>query len=67
MEVEVSTKYDKQIDVAAGVAMVEWECLFSTELFANAKAIASQAGADLVTLDHLRDAAGPAVEAIADN
>lgn len=52
----------KRIDADAGVAMAEWESLFSAELLANAKALASQAGADVVTLNHLREAAGPAVE-----
>lgn len=52
----------KRIDAAAGVAMAEWESLFSAELLANAKVLASQAGADVVTLNHLREAAGPAVE-----
>ena len=53
-----------RIDVVAGVAMAEWERLFSEELLANAKALASQSGADVVTKNHLREAAGPAVETL---
>lgn len=58
----MTNEQNKQIEAAAGVAMAEWESLFSAELLANAKTIASSANADVVTLEHLRDAAGPAVE-----
>ena len=53
---------NQRIDAAAGVAMADWESFFSAELLANAKSLASQTGADLITLNHLREAAGPAVE-----
>ena len=52
----------KRIDAAAGVAMAEWESQFSAELLARAKEIAARSNSDLVTLEHLRTAAGPAVE-----
>ena len=58
----MSNEHNQRIEVAAGVAMAGWESLFSAELLANAKTLASQAGADVVTLNHVRDAAGPAVE-----
>jgi len=58
----MSNVQDKQIDAAAGVAMAEWESLFSAELLVNAKALAARAESDVVTLDHLRGASGPAVE-----
>ncbi|MDB2686686.1 hypothetical protein N9Y42_05700 [Mariniblastus sp.] len=60
----MSNEHNKQIDVAAGVAMAEWESLFTAELLTNAKALAFQAGDDVVTLNHLREAAGPAVETL---
>ena len=53
---------NKRIDAAAGVAMAEWESQFSQELLARAKGLATQSNSDLVTLDHLQAAAGPAVE-----
>ena len=40
MEVEMN---NKQIDAAAGVAMAEWESLFSSELPANVKLLLSKA------------------------
>jgi len=53
---------NKRIDAAAGVTMVEWESQFSQELLTQAKGLADQSNSDLVTLEHLRAAAGPAVE-----
>ena len=53
---------NKRNDAAAGVAMAEWESLFSAELLARAKGLATRSNSDLVTLEHLRAAAAPAVE-----
>ena len=53
---------NKRVDADAGVAMAEWESQFSQELLAIAKELATRSNSDLVTLDHLRAAAGPAVE-----
>lgn len=50
------------IDATAGVAMAEWESLFSSELLAHAKVIASQSTGERVLVQHLREAMGPAVE-----
>lgn len=56
------TQQDKRIEAAAGVAMAEWESRFSTELLALAKILATQSNSSVVTLDHLRQAAEPAVK-----
>lgn len=53
---------NKRIAAAAGAAMAEWESQFSEELLAHAQELATQSSSDLVTLEHLRQAAGPAVE-----
>lgn len=53
---------NKRVDAAAGIAMAEWESQFSQELLAHAKGIATQSNSKLVTLEHLRAAAGPTVE-----
>ena len=53
---------NKRIDAAAGVAIAKWESQFSTELLAHAKTLATRSNSRLVTLEHLRQAAGPAVE-----
>lgn len=58
----MTNEQNKQIESAAGVAMAEWESLFSTELLVNAKAVASSANANVVTLEHLRKAVGATVE-----
>lgn len=58
----MTDEQSKRIDAAAGVAMAEWESQFSKELLAHAKTIATQSNSSLVTLEHLRQAAGPAVE-----
>lgn len=60
----MSNAQNQRIDAAAGAAMADWESLFSAELLANAKAVAGSAEADVVSVDHLREAlpSGPAVE-----
>lgn len=55
---------NKQIDSAAGLAMAEWESFFSEELLVNAKAIATSAKAEVITVEHLREAAGRTVETL---
>ena len=58
----MTNEQNKRIDAAAGVAMAEWESQFSQELLAHAKGLATQSNSNLVTLEHLRAAAGPSVE-----
>ena len=58
----MSERKNTRIDAAAGVAMAEWESLFSSELLAQAKVIASQSTGETVSVQHLREAVGPAVE-----
>lgn len=58
----MSNEQNKRIDADAGVAMAEWESLFSTELLARAKAIAAKANSDTVSAEHVQKAVGPVVE-----
>jgi hypothetical protein len=58
----MTDKQSKRIDAAAGIAMAEWESQFSLELLAHAKTLATRSNSGLVTLEHLRQAARPAVE-----
>ena len=58
----MSERQITRIDAAAGVAMAEWESLFSSELLAQAKLIASKSTGETVLVQHLREAVGPAVE-----
>ena len=58
----MTNELNKRIDTAAGVAIAEWESRFSQELLTNAKDLAIQSNAGLVTLDHLQAVAGTTIE-----
>ena len=58
----MSDGQNKRIDSAAFAALAEWESVFSTEVLARANKIARDAGSEIVTLAHYREAGELAVE-----
>ena len=52
---------DRRIETAAGKALAEWEAVFSSGVLSQARVLAEESGADLVTLGHFQQAAETAV------